>query len=68
MWVVRYRSLRNEKRFRSATPRKRRQTKAADLPVQQPIRMETVLNFKTAKALGLTIPASIISLADELIE
>jgi hypothetical protein len=30
--------------------------------------METVLNFKTAKALGLTIPASIISLADELIE
>jgi hypothetical protein len=66
MWVVRYRSLRNEKR--SATPRKRRRTKPADLPVQQPIRMETVLNFKTAKALGLTIPASIISLADELIE
>ena len=39
-----------------------------DLPVQQPIRMETVLNFKTAKALGLTIPASIISLADEVIK
>jgi putative ABC transport system substrate-binding protein len=43
-------------------------TKAGDVPVELPTKFEFVLNLTTAKALGLTIPASFLSLADDLIE